>query len=124
MQGLGSLYDRIGGEYAINAVVDEFYVRVLGDDLLNPFFDGVCMDAQIVKMKTFLRMVFGGVESVKVKNMRSSHKHLVSRGLSDVHVDKVIFHLRSVLDENDVDPSIIVEVIEIVDSYRDEVLGR
>ena len=40
-----SIYDKIGGKPALNAVVDEFYKRVLADESLAPVFDGVDMQA-------------------------------------------------------------------------------
>ena len=41
-----SLFDRIGGEAAVNAAVDIFYRKVLADDRINQFFEGVDMDKQ------------------------------------------------------------------------------
>jgi len=35
-----SLYERIGGEDAVNAAVDVFYRKVLADDRINKFFEG------------------------------------------------------------------------------------
>jgi len=35
-----TIYDRIGGHEAIEVVVEDFYVRVLGDDQLSGFFTG------------------------------------------------------------------------------------
>ncbi len=119
-----SLYDRIGGDYTINAAVDSFYVRVLGDALLKPFFEGICMDAQMSKMKIFLKAAFGGISSETVGHMGSVHKELVEEGLSDRHIDHIIIHMRDALDEIGVARNLIIEAIKIVDSYRDDVLGR
>lgn len=44
-----SLYDQLGGQAAINAAVDIFYRKVLTDDRISRFFDGVDMDRQIAK---------------------------------------------------------------------------
>ena len=41
-----SLYDQIGGDAAVNAAVDIFYRKVLSDDRIKQFFDGVDMDRQ------------------------------------------------------------------------------
>ena len=46
---MASLYERLGGDAAVNAAVDIFYRKVLSDDRVNDFFDGVDMDAQITK---------------------------------------------------------------------------
>ena len=39
-----SLYERIGGEAAVNAAVDIFYRKVLADDRISHFFETVDMD--------------------------------------------------------------------------------
>ncbi len=39
-----SLYDRIGGEEAIEALIVVFYRRVFADPELSPFFEGVPRD--------------------------------------------------------------------------------
>jgi hemoglobin len=37
-----SLYERIGGEAAVNAAVEVFYRKVLGDYRINRFFGNTC----------------------------------------------------------------------------------
>lgn len=44
-----TLYERIGGEGAVDAAVDIFYRKVLSDDRVNGFFGDVDMDGQIAK---------------------------------------------------------------------------
>ena len=44
-----SLYDRIGGDAAVNAAVELFYRKVLADDRINSFFEGIDMDKQAAK---------------------------------------------------------------------------
>lgn len=41
-----TLFEQLGGAPAIEAVVKEFYRRVLGDDELKGYFDGIDMDIQ------------------------------------------------------------------------------
>ena len=57
------LYQEIGGEPAVNAAVDLFYRKVLKDDRMKRFFDGVDMDKQAAKQKAFLTMAFGGLRT-------------------------------------------------------------
>ncbi|MCW8884791.1 MAG: group 1 truncated hemoglobin, partial [Motiliproteus sp.] len=49
-----TLYERLGGEAAVDAAVDIFYRKVLLDDRINSYFEGVDMDAQAGKQKAFL----------------------------------------------------------------------
>ena len=55
-----TLYERLGGEPAVNAAVDIFYRKVLNDYRINRFFDNVDMEKQAAKQKAFLTMAFGG----------------------------------------------------------------
>jgi len=55
-----TLYERLGGEEAIGAVVDEFYDRVLDDERVAHHFDDVEMAAQRTHQTTFLSAVAGG----------------------------------------------------------------
>ena len=57
---MSNLYERIGGQAAVDAAVDIFYRKVLTDNRVNEFFDGVDMEGQINKQKGFLTMAFGG----------------------------------------------------------------
>lgn len=121
---MSSLYERIGGQPAVDAAVELFYRKVLADDRINGFFDGVDMEQQINKQKGFLTMVFGGPNNYTGKDMREGHKHLVARGLDDSHVDAVIEDLGATLKELGVADSDIAEVAGIAESVRDDVLNR
>jgi hemoglobin len=119
-----SLYDQIGGEPAVNAAVDIFYRKVLADNRINRFFEGVDMDRQAAKQKAFLTMVFGGPNKYTGKDMREGHKHLVKMGLNDSHVDAVIENLGGTLKELGVKDDLINQVAAIANSVRDDVLDR
>jgi hemoglobin len=119
-----SLYERLGGQKAVDTVVETFYAKVLSDDRIASFFDNVDMDKQKVKQKSFLTMVFGGPKQYSGKSMRHGHKHLVARGLNDSHVDAVIELLGASLKEHGVADSDISEVAAIANSVRDDVLDR
>ena len=121
---MSNLYDRIGGQAAVDAAVDIFYRKVLVDERINEFFDGVDMEQQINKQKGFLTMVFGGPNNYTGKDMREGHKHLVERGLNDSHVDAVIENLAATLQELGVADDDIQAIADIANSVRDDVLNR
>jgi len=121
---MSSLYDRIGGQSAVDTAVEVFYRKVLADDRINEFFDGVDMEQQINKQKGFLTMAFGGPNYYTDKDMREGHRHLVARGLSDSHVDAVIELLGETLQELGVAAEDIQSVADIANSVRDDVLNR
>lgn len=119
-----SLYDRLGGQQAVDAVVETFYRKVLTDDRISQFFEDTDMDQQIAKQKSFLSMVFGGPANYSGLDMREAHRHLVKKGLNDSHVDAVIELLGSSLSDHGVGNSDINEVAKIANSVRDDVLDR
>lgn len=119
-----SLFDRLGGKEAVNQAVDIFYRKMLMDDRVSYFFDDTDMEQQILKQKGFLTMVFGGPNHYSGKSMREGHAHLLKRGLNDTHVDIVIEHLGSTLQELGATTADIQQVAAIANSVRDDVLGR
>jgi len=119
-----SLYERIGGEPAVNAAVDIFYRKVLTDHRINRFFDNVDMEKQAAKQKAFLTMAFGGPHNYSGADMRHGHAHLVKMGLNDSHFDAVVEDLGATLIELEVPQELIDEVVVICESTRNDVLGK
>jgi len=119
-----SIYDRIGGEAAMDAAVDLFYRKVLADDRISKFFDDVDMERQAAKQKGFLTMVLGGPNNYTGKDMRDGHAHLVQRGLNDSHFDAVMENLGATLTELGVPGDLIADAAAIAESTRNDVLGR
>ena len=76
---MSSLYERLGGEGAVNAAVELFYRKVLADGRIAHFFDDVDMESQIAKQKAFLTMAFGGPNNYTGADMRNAHKRLVDK---------------------------------------------
>ncbi len=119
-----SLYDKIGGEAAVDAAVDIFYRKVLADDTINSFFETVDMEAQAKKQKAFLTFAFGGPANYSGKDMRDGHAHLVKKGLNDAHFDAVMGHIGSTLKDLNVPDDLIAEAAAIAESTRNDVLGK
>ena len=119
-----SLYEEIGGEGAVNAAVDIFYRKVLKDDRIKRFFEGVDMEKQAAKQRAFLTMAFGGPHSYTGLDMRKAHAHLVKMGLNDSHFDAVVEDLGATLKELKVPDNLIAQVATIAESTRNDVLGK
>lgn len=119
-----SLFNRLGGEAAVNAAVDIFYRKVLGDYRINRFFGTSDMDKQIAKQRSFLTMAFGGPNSYTGKDMRSAHSRLVDMGLNEDHFNVVMEHLGATLSELNVPPALIAEAAAIAEGTRKDVLGK
>lgn len=121
---MSTLFEKLGGKDAVEGAVDIFYGKVLADDRIKHFFDGVDMDRQRIKQKAFLTFAFGGPNKYSGKNMRDGHAHLVKRGLNDTHFDAVVENLATTLRELSVAEELIGEVAAIAETTRNDVLGR
>ncbi len=119
-----SLYERIGGEAAVNAAVELFYRKVLEDYRINRFFENTDMETQIAKQKAFFTMAFGGPNNYSGQDMRTAHAHLVKKGLDDSHFDAVMEHLGATMQELNVPADLISEAAAIAESVRADVLGK
>ncbi|MBL1259631.1 MAG: group 1 truncated hemoglobin [Thiotrichaceae bacterium] len=119
-----SVYEKIGGDAAVNAAIDLFYRKVLADDRINGFFEGTDMDKQAAKQKAFLTMALGGPNNYTGEDMRKGHAHLVEKGLNDSHFDTVMEHLGATLKELGVADDLIGEAAAIAESTRNDVLGK
>ena len=116
-----SVYEKLGGEAAMDAAVDIFYRNVLADDRVSHFFDAVDMQAQRGKQKAFLTMAFGGPNGYTGKDMREAHKNMQ---LTEVHFNAIAESLVATLEELSVPQDYIDEVIDIALSVKDDVLNR
>ena len=121
---MSTLYERIGGEKAVNAAVELFYRNLLADGRVARFFDGVDMNDQIAKQKSFLTMAFGGPNNYTGQDMRNAHKRLLEKGLNDSHVDAVLENLDRTLRALGVGEKEVKEVCDLANSVRDDVLSR
>lgn len=121
---MSTLYEQLGGQNAVDDAVNRFYRRVLKDDRISRFFEGVDMQRQAAKQKAFLTFAFGGPNQYTGKDMRDGHAHLVKNGLNDSHVDAVIEDLGLTLKEMGVADDLIEQVAAIANSVRDDVLSR
>jgi len=119
-----TLYEKIGGEAAVDAAVELFYRKVLGDYRINRFFAKTNMEEQIAKQKAFFTMAFGGPNNYTGGDMRSVHARLVKMGLNDSHFDAVMEHLGATLTELNVPGELIGQAAAIAESTRNDVLGK
>jgi hemoglobin len=121
---MSSLFERIGGKAAVEKAVDVFYGKVLKDERIRRFFDGVDMERQKARQKAFLTYAFGGLPNYPGKSMRDAHAHLVKQGLNDSHFDAVMENLGATLKELGVPEALIREAAAVAESTRKDVLGR
>lgn len=119
-----SLYERIGGDSAVNAAVELFYKKVRDDERIGEFFNGVDIDRLARKQKAFLTYAFGGPSEYTGQTLREAHANLVRKGLDDSHFDAVLQNLGDTLRELGVSEELIKEAAAVAESTRDDVLDR
>src|SRR6201997_396568 len=111
------LYDRIGGDQAMDIAGDVFHRKLLEDDLVGRFFDEVDMAAQRLKEKSFLAMAFCGP-------YQYSGVELVSKmGLEARHFDRISAILKETLEELKIGAAEIEEVMQVIETTREAILN-
>ena len=119
-----TLYERIGGEKAIDAAVDLFYKKVMADNRINRFFKDINLKKQSQKLKAFLAYAFGGPNKYTGRTLREAHAKLVEKGLNDSHFDAVLENLGNSLKDLGVPEDLITEAANIAESVRNDILNR
>ncbi|OQK16163.1 hypothetical protein AU255_13745 [Methyloprofundus sedimenti] len=121
-----SLYDRIGGDAAIDVVLDKFYRKILMNDRIKHFFDDINITVQLGEQKNFLKMVFGGFPEgqYSTAELWASYQRLVANGLNDKHFDCVMTHLKDTLQELEVPENEIQTMMKMLETTRDDFLKR
>jgi hemoglobin len=116
-----SLYQKLGGQVAIDAAVERFYVKMLADDRVKHVFDDVNMNLQRRKQKRFLSAAFGGPIPWTGLDMRKAHEGL---HLTEAHFQAVAENLQSTLEDLKVPKELIAQVMAIAGSVHDDVLNK
>jgi hemoglobin len=115
-----SLYERIGGEQAVENLVEDFYERVLADEELRPFFESVSMGSLRAMQREFFCAALDGPGHFTGRPLSEAHH---GRGIESRHVRRFLDHLLDILEEQ-LDDDEVLEVISRVNRYVGEITGR
>jgi hemoglobin len=116
-----TIYREIGGREAVEAVVDDFYERVLDDDQLTPYFEETDMADLRSHQIQFISAVAGGPVDYTGDDMREAHDHL---GIEEEDFDLVGRYLQAALEENGVPEEHVETIMAEVAALKAPVLGR
>ena len=112
-------YDAIGGGPAVSAVVNDFYVRVLGDPQLAPYFEEVDM-ARLKRHQVLLvSQVLGGPDSYEGRPLAEAHDGL---GIDHDDFTAVAGHLTAALRDAGVPEDIIRRAIAAVAATEPDIV--
>jgi hemoglobin len=91
-----TLYETVGGADALRLAVDRFYVAVLGDPQLAPYFEGKDVSAIKRHQVLLLTTVLGGPNPYEGRDLGEAHAGLDVTGAD---YDRTVGHLVGVLTE-------------------------
>lgn len=122
-----TLYDRLGGIYAIAAVVDDFIERIMIDPRLNanPLVDEAHHQVPKAGFKYLVTEMVGwatgGPQKYTGKSMRESHQHLK---ITPDEWEAFLNDFQITLDKFQVPPAEQGELFGIVNSTYDDIVVR
>jgi hemoglobin len=115
-----SIYDAIGGAPAVDTAVTDFYLRVLADPQLAPFFAAKDMERLKAHQRKFLAAALGGPQLYAGRDMSAAHAGL---GITDADFDAVVGHLAATLGSLGVPPETIAEIASALVPLRTEIVS-
>ncbi len=120
MSDAQTLFDRIGGESAIESLIIDFYVRVMADTELAPFFRSSSLEKLHEMQREFFAMALGGPVAYTGRPLGHIHH---GRGITTRHFSRFAGHLLATLEDMGISESEGAEVIERINTYVNEVVG-
>jgi len=115
-----TLYERLGGEDMISNLIPAFYVKVLADAELAPFFRHTAIEKLHDMQRDFFAMATGGPISYSGRPLAHAHH---GRGISKHHFALFTTHLVDTLLDMGVTQTEADEVIDRVNTFVNEVTG-
>ncbi len=116
-----TLYDTLGGEGTIRALVGTFYDRVLSDATLAPMFNGVDLNRLKRHQGLFISQALGGPRQYDGKDMAEAHREL---NITSGQFDQVGSHLRDTLVALGVESEDIGQILSVVASLKDQIVTK
>lgn len=120
-EGPPELRTRLGGEATLGAIVDDFYLRVTSDALIAPVFARVDLPALRRHQQQFLNSVIDAPPEPTAAYLREAHQDLQ---ITPRQFEALVQHLQAALREAGVPDAVMTELLETVERYADDVIGR
>ena len=125
-----SLYERLGGEPAIKAVVTDFVGRAASDPKVNFTRKGTAMeweatpanvDHLTMRLVEFVAMASGGPQAYMGRSMTSAHRGM---NISNAEFDAIAADLKASLDHFKVPAQEQAELLAAVEGTRKDIVER
>lgn len=116
-----TLYERIGGDEAVAALVHDFYGRVFTDPMLAPFFEGSSMDHLKSMQREFFAAALDG--PIRYSGLSLVDVH-VGRGIRTRHVARFVELLLDTLRSKGIDEQDALDIISRINTYVSDITGE
>jgi hemoglobin len=116
-----SIFELLGGEKVINAVVESTFKKVCKDEIIMEYFQEINITFLMNHQKRLWAYITGGPTYYQGRDMRSTHHCL---RLEDIHFDRMMEHYIETLHEFEVDPKLIEKMIERIETLKSEILNK
>ena len=113
-----SLYVKYGSRLT-SGMAECVYDRIIADDELAPFFEGIDMDVLREHMADFLTVLTGGPNIYKGRDIHEAHKDFT---ITDAHFDRLIQHIAAAATELEIEPDDIATVAAAIIGLKDQVV--
>ncbi len=115
-----TLYERIGGDDAIESLVYAFYRRIFADPELSPFFEGMSQDRLQTMQREFFSAALDGPVRYSGRPLHEVHAGL---GIELRHLSRFLDHMMEALSDFPISEQDRYEIRSRINTYADEITG-
>lgn len=116
-----SMFEKYGGFASVSKIVMSFYGKVIDSHQIGHFFDDVDMSKLIDHQTKFIASVMGGPASYTDTALRQMH---AAYDIGEVDYNEMANLLRETIEEFDVKPTDIDQVMDKIDSVARFVIAK
>lgn len=116
-----TIYDRLGSDKGVKAIVDDFYSRLTNDTQINGYFLNASLDADNLKacLVKQIGKLTGGPDTYDCKDMKAAHAGL---GISQSDFDDLVKDLTDALAAAKVSKTDIDKIVAVLGPMADDVV--
>lgn len=114
-----TLYEEIGGQAVLKTAVTVFYDRVLADDLLAHWFEGIDLSRLRAHQRAFLAAALDGPGLFAGRDLREAHRGMQ---ITEEAFSAIVVHLTTTLDDLGVPAELLSEVTRRLEAQRSSIV--
>jgi len=114
-----TLYEEVGGNAVIKSAVSVFYGRVIDDEALAHWFEGIDISRLRAHQRAFLSAALDGPQLFTGRDLREAHAGMA---ITDDAYTRVIAHLIVTLDDLGIEDRLLVEVEARLEALRTRIV--